>query len=285
MGFYKIGLGTWGIGNSNENYQKECEFILHAVQSGIYHIDTAEAYADGNTERLVGDAISNFPRNKLFIASKVRDTFLNYSDVLYSCENSLKRLKTEYLDLFYIHKPNLNIPIPETARALNKLYHDKLILNVGLSNCSIATVQEYQKYLCCPIFAVQCQYNLIAREPQKSGLLDFCKKEKIHFVAYRPLQPDVVPLNIRGLLNSGVYPLLDDISRKYGISTAQAAILWLIQQENVYAVFKTTNKKHLQEMLDIKNMQIGREDIELLTKNFPLQTDVSFTMKKYFSLI
>ena len=254
MEFYKIGLGTWGIGNSGENHRKEYEFISYAIHSGIRHIDTAEAYANGDAERLIGDAIKTFPRNELFIASKVRDTLLNYSDVLFSCENSLKRLNTKYLDLFYVHKPSLNIPIKETAHALNKLYQEKLILNVGLSNCSVQTIQEYQKYLCCPVFAVQCQYNLIAREPQKCGLLNFCKKEKIHFIAYRPLQPDVLPLNIHGLLNTGVYPLLDEMAHKYGITTAQVAMLWLIQQENIYAIFKTTNQKHLQDILDTQNI-------------------------------
>ena len=285
MEFHKIGLGTWGMGNSEKDYQKECEFISYAIHSGISHIDTAEVYAGGNTEQLIGDAIKTFPRSGLFLASKVRDAFLNYSDVLHSCENSLKRLKTEYLDLFYVHKPNLNIPIRETAKALNKLYQEKLILNVGISNCSIGTIQEYQKYLCCPIFAIQCQYNLIAREPYKSGLLDFCRKEKIHFIAYRPLQPDVIPLNIHGLLKKGVYPLLDEVAQKYGLNTAQIAISWLIQQENVYTIFKTTNKKHLQEVLDVQNTQIAPEDMEQLTKNFPLQTDISFTMKKYSPLI
>ncbi len=281
----KIGLGTWGIGNSEADYQKECEFFAYAIKAGIRHIDTAEAYADGNAERVVGEAIGNFSRKELFIASKVRDTLLNYSEVLTSCENSLKRLNTEYLDLFYVHKPSLNISIGETARALNKLYREKLILNIGLSNCSINTIKEYQKYLCCPVFAVQCQYNLIAREPQTSGLLEFCKKERINFVAYRPLQPDVIPLNIRGLLNRGVYPLLDEMAQKYGLSPAQIALLWLVQQENIHAIFKTTDKEHLQEMLDIQNMQMAPEDMEMLTRNFPFQTDVSFTMKRYSSLI
>ena len=112
----KIGLGTWLLGgdvkeNPNNDDEKDINAIIYALKSGINHIDTSESYSGGKSEKLIGEAIKNFDRDKLFIATKVREWNLTYDNIISSCCNSLKRLQTDYVDLFYIHKQNKDVNI------------------------------------------------------------------------------------------------------------------------------------------------------------------------------
>lgn len=128
--FYKIGFGTWKTGGTtepdpNNDDKADIAAIRSAIDNGIVHIDTAELYAGGKAEQLVGQAIAPYNRADLFIASKVRETKLNYNAVLENCAQSLDRLGTDYLDLYYVHKPNPAIPVAETAAAFNELIKQK----------------------------------------------------------------------------------------------------------------------------------------------------------------
>lgn len=279
--FYKIGFGTWEFGGRGQpkpdnDDAKDIESIQYALKAGLKHIDTAESYANGKSEELVGKAIQGFNRKKLFIASKVRDIKLGYDDVLRNCELSLKRLGIDYLDLYYVHYPNSNIPVCETAKAFNDLHRQGLIKNIGICNAKIETMKDYQNSLDAPIFASQCHYNLIAREPQRTGLLNFCKDNNIIFIAWSPIQLAAPFLGIEPLHKRGVYPLLDEIADKYGKKNAQIAVKWLTQQNNINIIFKSTNPEHMKEILDTENFLLTDEDMKILRDNFPRQEDVSF---------
>src|SRR3989344_8387321 len=106
-----FGFGTWMMGGAftqdpNNDDQADIQAIKTAIKFGITHIDTAEKYAGGHAEELVGEAIRNFARKKLFIVSKVSQTNLKYDDLIKSCQATLQRLNTSYLDLYLIHAPN-----------------------------------------------------------------------------------------------------------------------------------------------------------------------------------
>ncbi len=288
--FYKIGLGTWKMGGGaqpdpDNDDAADIAMIENAIDLGIRHIDTAEAYADGKAEKLVGQAVSGYKRSELFIASKVRAEKLAYDDVLKSCEGSLKRLGLEQLDLFYVHKPNPLIPVKETARAFNRLLEKAMIKEVGLSNVSINTIKEYNKYLEKPVFAVQNQYSLIVRQSVESGVLEYCQQNNINFVAWRPLQPAVPDLGIKSLYKPGAYPLLDELASKYGVSNAQLAIRWLTEQDKVNVIFKTGNPDHLQQILDADKIRLAHKDWERLKNDFPLQLDFGIVSSGRLELI
>ena len=133
------GLGTWQMGG-RENYnpenddQADITAIKTAIDLGVTHIDTAEMYAEGYSETLVGRAIKTYDRSKLFLVSKVWPTHLRYDDVITSAKASLKRLQTTYLDLYLIHMPNPQIPIKETMRAMDALIEERLVKNIGMKN-------------------------------------------------------------------------------------------------------------------------------------------------------
>ncbi len=281
-GFPKLGLGTWMMGGrdmpdpSNDD-AADIAAIRRAVEAGISHIDTAEYYADGKAEKLVGRAIGEFDRSALFIASKVRAEKLSYADVMSSCEASLERLGVDCLDLYYVHKPNPQIPMAETAEAFNYLLRKKMIKEIGLSNVSVKTIEKYNKYLEKPVFAVQNNYNLIVRQLVEAGVTEYCREHNIHFVAWRPLQLPIPALGIKSLTERGAYPLLDEMADKYGKSNAQIAVKWIIAQCNVSAIFKTSNPDHLRQIIDCERFEMSLDDLNRLTKEFPLQTSYGLT--------
>ena len=281
MKFPKIGFGTWQFGgrrepDPNNDDVRDIAAIQAAIKMGLYHIDTAALYAGGKTEELVGMAAKDFNRARLFIASKVYPKFLSYDDVLQQCENSLRRLGMDYLDLYYIHFPNLEIPFEETARAFNRLRAEGLIKNFGISNAKIETLENYQRHLDAPFFASQNSFSLISREAQKTNLVDYCRNKKIHFVAWRPMQLDLPERNIVSLAKRGAYPMLDKIADKYGKTNAQIAARWLTQQENVNIIFKSSKPEHIREILESSDFDLSPEDWKNLSDNFPLQEPIGF---------
>ena len=133
------GLGTWEMGgrkevDPNNDDNADIEAIKNGINLGITHLDTAENYANGHSEELLGEAIKNFDRSKLFIVSKVGRTKLKHDDLIKSCKESLQRIGTTYLDLFLIHAPSLEIPIEESMKAMNELYDEGLIKNIIKGN-------------------------------------------------------------------------------------------------------------------------------------------------------
>ena len=120
-----LGLGTWGMGGEYERDEKndatDIKIIKQAISLGMTNIDTAEKYAAGHAEELVGTAIKGADRKKLFIVSKVWEENLHYDDVMEAADKSLKRLGTDYIDLYLVHMRNFDIPLKETMKAMDLL--------------------------------------------------------------------------------------------------------------------------------------------------------------------
>lgn len=286
--YSKICLGTWRMGgditpNPNNDDKKDIEAIRYAINKGISHIDTSESYAGGKSELLIGEAVKQIPRDKCFIATKVREYNLFYDNIINSCKKSLKRLNTSYIDLYYVHKQNPNIPIEETASALNKLLEMDLIKHIGLSNVGINTIKKYSQLLNSPVYAVQNQYNLVCRESQKKGVIDYCKRNGIQFVAWRPILLSY-PGAVDPYYHTGTYKLLDEMAAKYSKTNTQIVAKWLLQQDGVSIVFKSSNKEHIDEILEVEKFRLSDRDWEILDKEFPVQKDLGCTADSYFEL-
>lgn len=283
-----ICLGTWKMGgdvtpNPLNDDERDVEAIQYAISQGITHIDTSESYAGGKAEILVGQATKAFKRNEFFIATKVREYNLNYQNLINSCKNSLIRLNLDYIDLFYIHKQNPSISIEETCKALNYLLEVGLVRNIGLSNVGISTISKFQKLIVKPIFAVQNQLNLVCRESQKKGVISYCKSEGIKFIAWRPILlsfPGATDPNY----SKGTFEIIDYLSEKYNKTNTQIVARWVMQHENVSLLFKSSNKTHIDEILDCQNFFLSSSDWELLDVSFPVQKVLGCTADMYYEL-
>jgi len=269
--------------NPDNDDERDIEAIRYAISRGIRHIDTSESYAGGKSESLIGQAIKPFARDECFVATKVREYHLDHDAVLESCRQSLLRLDTSYIDLYYVHKQNPAIPVAETAGALNELVDLGLVRHIGLSNVGVATMERYSALLRRPLYAIQNQYNLVCRESQRKGVIDHCRREGIRFIAWRPIllsYPGAADPHYR----AGTYELLDAMAAKYHKTNAQIVARWLLQQDGVSIVFKSSTKQHIDEILDAAAFELSAEDWEALDEEFPVQKDLGCTADAYFEL-
>lgn len=266
-----LGLGTARlIGAKDDEDTSDAKTDITAIkmgiEMGINHIDTAELYGLGYAEELVGKAIMNINRSKLFITSKVHSPHQSYGAVIRAAKASLQRIGIDYFNLYLIHQPDLTVPISETIEAMDHLIDEGITQFIGVSNFSMKRLVEAQSYSRHKIVLDQVHYNLVIREPEKDGLVKYCQNNDVILSAWRPLQKGAF------LKDS---PLLEEMSIKYHKSVAQIALNWLISQKNIIAVSKMRKKEHLADNLGALNWHMAKEDIEKLRADFPNQKDIS----------
>ncbi len=189
-----IGQGTWliedngSVGNhhhNNNNHQIAIKTLQLGLDLGMTHIDTAEMYGNGRAEELVGEAISG-RREEVFLASKVLPSNASYEHTIKSCKQSLKRLNTDWLDLYLLHWPSGSHPISETMKAMEKLVADGLIRYIGVSNFGVVELKGAEKALRNERIACnQVLHHLGYRGIEKS-ILPYCAKQGIAVVGYSP---------------------------------------------------------------------------------------------------
>ncbi|MFA6514548.1 MAG: aldo/keto reductase [Patescibacteria group bacterium] len=267
-----LGFGTWFMGGSFEkemNYDEshDIESIKKTLALGGFHFDTAEMYAQGYSEEILGKALKDYDRTKLFITSKVSAINLGYDDVISSCKKSLARLQMSYLDLYLIHAPNPDISIAETMRAFDYLKDQGLIKNIGVCNFNVERLKEAQSKTKNKIVLDQVHYNLLFREPALKGVIEYCQNNDIFIEAWRPIQ--------QGSLAKEGIVIIDKLCAKYDKQPSQIALNWLISQKNVITIVKASNLKHLEENLGAVGWDMSAEDVKLLIDDYPIQLDRS----------
>lgn len=240
-----IGLGTWNLRG------KECfEATLSALEIGYRHIDTAEMYEN---ESEIGEALAQslVPRDEIFLTTKVWSTHLQYQEVIRSLETSLKKLKTDYVDLLLIHWPNLNIPLSDTLRAMSYLKNMEMLKFIGVSNFDKDLLMKAQQMSSLPIMNVQVEYHPFL---DQKNILSYCQKNNISLTAYCPLA--------RGReLNN---PTLEKIASKHKKTVPQVMLRWLIQQKNVVAIPKAKSADHQRLNFDIFDFQLSSDEMSTI---------------------
>lgn len=264
------GLGLWQMGGrweaDDSEDEKEIAAIRLALDSGITHIDTAESYGNGHAEEILRRALEGYDRSKLIIATKVSANNQSYDDLHRSFEASLKRMGTDYVDLYMLHRfPEPGIDIKETMRAMDDLVRQGLVKNIGVCNMTPARFDAAQNLTSNKLVCNQVHYNVQYREIEKRGVLQHAQDNDVMLVAWRPVQKGVLPES----------ELITEIATKYGKTNTQVVINWLISQKNVVTISKTSNPEHLKENLGAIDWQMDEEDIERIRREFPDQQDVS----------
>ena len=240
-----LGFGTFKV----ENGQETIDSVKHALKIGYRHIDTAMIYKN---EEGVGQAIkeSGIPREEIFLTSKVWNTDQGYDSTLEAFEASLKRLQTDYLDLYLIHWPQpLN---RETWRALEDLYKAGSVRAIGVSN-----FKEHHLDDLLEVATIVPAVNQVEYHPQlmQKPLNDYCKKHGIQLEAWGPL--------MQGKIFE--FELLDELAKKYNKTVAQIALRWDIQN-GVVTIPKSVKSSRIEGNADIFDFNISEEDIKLINQ-------------------
>ena len=250
-----IGMGTWHFGDyrSTEERDRQVTVLRRGVELGLNLIDTAERYASGRSEEVVGEAVKDI-RKDVFIATKVAGEHLRHDDVIRACKASLKRLRTSYIDLYQVHWPDPAVPIKETMSAMEKLVQNGLVRYVGVSNFSVSETEDARGALSKnEIISNQVEYSLTNRyvEPE---ILPYCAREKITLMAYSPLS--------RGKIADSIPKAL---LQKYSLSPAQMILNWVTRQEDVVAIPKSADIRHLEENASSVSVRLARAEYDQIS--------------------
>lgn len=245
-------MGVGGYLSADTKNDTACLISLKlGIDLGMTFVDTAEGYGAGHSEELVGQAVRGI-RDKVFIATKVSPENLSFDSVIKAAEGSLKRLNTDYIDLYQIHWPNPSMPISGTMKAMERLIHDGKIRHIGVSNFSIREVKEASDALAPhEIDSIQVEYNLFDRSIEEH-ILSYCEQKNIMTIAYSPLDQGRV----------GQTKELQSIADKYNKTIAQITLNWLISHPTVIAIPKASGEKHVRENAGATDFQLSEEDFK-----------------------
>lgn len=249
-----LGIGTAGFGSSPSGYDEDLRAVQAALDLGYTHIDTAEVYGHGGSERVIGQAIKGRDRSSLFITSKVAKGNLAGEAVLEAMDGTLRRLETDYVDLYLIHAPNPSVPLEETFEALNQLVEHGKARYVGVSNFSREEVDRAYHLTSTILATNQVHYSLLTREPENNGVLEYCQQHDILLTAYSPLERGEIARN----------DVVREIAGKLGATPAQVALAWLIRKPHVITIPRSRSVEHLRENLGALEIRLDPEDVARL---------------------
>lgn len=251
-----IGQGTWGMGESRHAEKDEIAALRLGIELGMTHIDTAEAYGDGGAERVVAQAIAG-RRAGVFITTKVWPDTASYAGTLRACEQSLRRLRTDYIDLYLLHWPSRH-PIEETMRAMEELVRRGLIRLIGVSNFDVTQLKAAQAALTRErLVCNQVLHHLRDRRIERD-LLPYCEKHNIAVVGYTPLA--------RGGFHRGV---VAEIAKKYDRTPRQVALNFLTRRPSLFTIPKASRAEHVRENAAALDFSLTPDDLKAIDAAMP----------------
>ncbi len=259
----KTGFGTWTIGGeSTADLSRDAASLAalgSALELGYTHFDTAEYYAAGHAEELLGEAVrrAGCDRASLFITSKVSPDHLKYEDVLRCCEDSLRRLGMDYLDLYLIHWPRVGMRLAETFRALNELQRSGRVRHLGVSNFNLKLLRQAVDLCASPLLTDQVSYSLPDRTYAANGVLAYCQANDILLTAYSPVKRRNIKSN----------KVLHAIARDHGLTPEQIALAWLTTQPRVITIPKSANPQHQAENLAAGDVVLTEDEMLRLSES------------------
>lgn len=239
----RIGLGTNRLTKTPEHVA----LVREAVVAGVNFIDTAHTYARGQSQDTIGTALSPIP-DDCIVATKGGWNGARPEVLRTEIEESLRRLRTDRIGLYYLHRVDPKTPIEESLGAIKEYRDSGKIRHVGVSNVGVEQIEQAREVV--PIVAVQNHYSLSERK--YDDVVDYCAAEGMVFVAYFPL---------RGVGG----PALADIAARLGATEAQIALAWLLKRSPVLLPIPgTLSLEHLKENLAALDVELGDAELQAL---------------------
>ena len=257
-----IGQGTWYMGERNSDLRAEVQALQQGLDAGMTLIDTAEMYADGGAERVVGEAIAG-RRDAAFLVSKVYPHHAGGAKAIAACEQSLKRLKTECIDLYLLHWRG-SIPLHDTVVAMETLQASGKIRRWGVSNLDTDEMQALWKIP----GGQACMTNQVLYHAAARGiefdLLPWCEEHGVPVMAYCPLAQ-------AGKLRHDVLTsaVMQDIASARGVSSSQVALAWVTRTGNVIAIPKAVQPQHVKDNAAALTLSLTEDEIARIDAAFP----------------
>jgi diketogulonate reductase-like aldo/keto reductase len=252
-----LGQGTWMMGDSARMRKEEVASLRLGFDLGMTLIDTAEMYASGGAEEVVGEAIAG-RRDEVFIVSKIMPQNASRRGTVNACERSLKRLKIDAIDLYLLHWPGSE-PFADTLEGFTALKQAGKIRHWGVSNFD---VNEMERVLALrggkAVASNQVMYNLNRRGIEFS-LLPWCEKYRVPIMAYSPLDQG-------RLLRSRE---VERIAKRHSATAAQVALAWVLRQKDMIVIPKAGSVAHVRENFGALNVRLDAEDFAELDRTFP----------------
>lgn len=237
-----LGLGTYGL-----TQQTGIEAIHSAIDMGYRHIDTAATYEN---EEYVGEGVkrSNIDRAELFVTTKVDRGDLKRSDFIRSCENSLRKLKMDYVDLLLIHWPNNEIPFSDTLSALETLVEQGKVKHCGISNFIRSKVDQITAVSALPLITNQVEYHPLLKQ---EGLRKHCENKGMFLTAYSPLGQGYILKD----------KTLQSIADKKGCSIAQLSLRWLLTK-GIAVIPKASSESHMKANFSVFEIELNKDEMK-----------------------
>jgi diketogulonate reductase-like aldo/keto reductase len=252
-----LGQGTWNMGERSNRRAAEIAALRLGLDLGLTLIDTAEMYADGGAEEVVGEAISG-RRDGAFLVSKVLPQHATKEGTVAACERSLRRLRTDRLDLYLLHWRE-DVPLTETVEGFEALLGMGKIRYWGVSNLALSEMEELVNLPGGSRVATdQVLYNL-TRRGIEWDLLPWCQGRGIPIMAYSPIE--------QGRMLK--HPVLKKVANRHGATPAQVALAWVMRQDLTITIPKAGTVDHLRENRAALDIRLAPDDLATLDRAFP----------------
>jgi len=252
-----LGQGTWNMAEHADARREEIAALREGVERGLTLIDTAEMYADGRSEELVGEAIAG-SRDRIFLVTKAYPHHAGRDTLPRACEASLRRLGTDRIDLYLLHWRG-RVPLGETVEAMEALVQRGLIARWGVSNLDTDDMDELVAAGGERCATDQILYNLTRRAPEHD-LIPWLATRHIPVMAYSPVE--------QGRLLG--HAALRDVAEARGATPAQIALAWLLTRDQVIAIPKAGTRAHVGENVAAAGMVLSADECAALDRAFPL---------------
>jgi diketogulonate reductase-like aldo/keto reductase len=252
-----LGMGTWHMAEDPGCRGEELAALRLGLDLGMTLVDTAELYAQGATEELVGEACVG-RRDEVFLVSKVLPNHATFRGTVAACEASLRRLRTDHLDLYLLHWRG-EVPLSETVRAFRLLVDRGKIRYWGVSNFDVEDMAELVDLTGgADVQTDQVLYNLMRRGIEYD-LLPWCRKQRIPIMAYSPIE--------QGRLLT--HPAVRGVAERHGATAAQVALAWVLRDDAISAVPKAGTRAHVRQNRAALGLRLTEPDLTELDLAFP----------------
>ncbi|HYV21761.1 MAG TPA: aldo/keto reductase [Candidatus Bathyarchaeia archaeon] len=254
-----LGQGTWRMGEDPSNRKNEIAALRAGIDLGMTLIDTAEMYADGGAERVVGEAIAG-RRDQVFVVTKFYPQNATRDRMAAACDRSLRRLNVEQIDLYLLHWRG-DVPLKETVAGLDDLLEAKKIRHAGVSNFDVDDMEDLARLKggLERVVTNEVLYNL-ERRGIEWDLLPWMRKRHRPIIAYSPVE--------EGLL-AHPHHALKRVAERHDATPVQIALAWVIRDDGVIAIPKAADPKHVRENRAAADIRLTKRDLEELDESFP----------------